>query len=340
MSKSKSNKYARTRGRRRIRLALIGAGVLANNMHYPCLKSFRDVQIVGICDLNLKKAQTTAAKFGIEKTYDDYRRMLDETKPEAVYLIVPPHLAFEPAADILEREKHLFIEKPVVPTVGQLEALARMADKRKLVTAVGYQRRYHPLLVQCWERLRKTGPVQQAVASFYKFAPPQECHPYYRGAMDILRCDAIHAVDALRYYCGLSEVMSVTAQVRTLDAWYATNFIATIRFENDAVGVLMANWRAGRRLFQFEFHTFGASAFVDADGTGEVWRGTQDEPVLRSNQFEAAGNEAAYIRQGFYAVNRAFIDAIRSDCQLHNNLRDAVKSLKLCDRIYESACAI
>ena len=39
----------------KIRLALIGAGGMANSVHYPSLAEFPDVEMTGICDLMEKK---------------------------------------------------------------------------------------------------------------------------------------------------------------------------------------------------------------------------------------------------------------------------------------------
>ena len=60
----------------KVRVALIGAGAMANAVHYPSLASFDDVELVGLCDLDPQKLAQTAAKFNISDTFSDYRRML------------------------------------------------------------------------------------------------------------------------------------------------------------------------------------------------------------------------------------------------------------------------
>ena len=61
-----------------VRVALDGAGVMANRYHYPSLAEFPDVELVGISDLVEAKARQTATRFGIPDSavYVDYRRML------------------------------------------------------------------------------------------------------------------------------------------------------------------------------------------------------------------------------------------------------------------------
>ena len=175
------------------------------------------------------------------------------------------------------------------------------------------------------------------VSCFYTNVPASDVAPYYRGAIDTLHCDAIHAVDSLRYYCGLSEVKSVASEVRNLGAWYANSFNAIVHFENDSVGVLLINWRTGRRFLKFEFHSCGASAFADADGEANVWLDGQSEAALSMTCSEAAGSSEDGIVQGFYAENRAFIDAVKQGRQLHNSLGDAAKTMQLADMVYDYA---
>ena len=321
----------------KVRVAYVGAGNLANRVHYPSLAGFEDVEIVAACDLIEKRVTETARKFHIPKTYTWYRQMLDETDPDAVYAVVQPHLLHDIAADVLQRGKHLFVEKPPGVTRVLVECLAKIAADQGVVTAVGFQRRYHPMVSHCWQEVKAKGPVHQAMASFYKNQAPGAAYPYYRGAIDILRCDAIHAVDSIRYHCGLAEVRSVASEVRNLDAWYATSFNAIVHFENDAVGVVLANWRTGARFFRFEFDAGAAAAFADADGRGEVWIDNAKEPTFSTTCNEFAGSDELRTTQGFQQEDRAFIDAVKQGRQVHNSLQDAVKTMRLADRIYGNA---
>jgi len=321
----------------KVRVALIGAGGMANRVHYPSLASFDDVELVGLCDLAPDKLKATAEKFEIAQTFDCYKAMIEETKPDAVYALMPPHVLFDVAMDIMDADRGLFIEKPPAITTHQTMCLAKKAEDKGLITSVGWQRRYHPLVHHCFEEVKKVGEPHQVVSHFLKPSNVGPNYPYYRGAIDIMHCDAIHAVDSLRYYCGLSDVKAVASDVRNLDSWYPLTFNALVHFENGCVGILHVNWRTGKRAFNFEFHAAGASAYIDADGLGEVTISAEKEPVVSTTFSEFAGSEEAFMNQGFLEENRAFIDAIKSGKQLHNNLQDAVKSMDLVDKIYANS---
>lgn len=320
----------------KVTVALIGAGGMANGVHYPSVTACKDVQIVGLCDLDKGKLAATAKRLGIDKTFTDYRTMLEKTKPQAVYALMPPHHIFDVAMDVMERGHHLFIEKPPAVTTDQAVALGRMATAKKLVTAVGWQRRYHPLVNTIWKKVTRAGKLHQVIACFYKNMEPKKVHPYYRGAIDILRCDAIHAVDSLRYFAGLPGVAAVSSNVRQLDAWYPISFTAVVQFDNGVEGVLLTNWRTGRRLFKFEFHGANGLGMVDIDGEGCFYTNNENEPKWRSDHIAEAKSDQVNMHQGFYHETRAFIDAVKKAKPPHNSLQDAWKSLELADLIYEA----
>lgn len=80
---------------KKVRVAMIGAGGMANSVHYPSLASFDDVEIAAICDLDTERLNDTADKYQVEKRYTDYRNMVKEIAPDAVYAIGQPHIMYD-----------------------------------------------------------------------------------------------------------------------------------------------------------------------------------------------------------------------------------------------------
>ena len=78
-----------------VRVELIGAGRMANAVHYPSLASFPDVTIAAICDLDPVRLNQTADKYGVQGRFSEYRRMIEEVAPDAVYAIGMPHHMFD-----------------------------------------------------------------------------------------------------------------------------------------------------------------------------------------------------------------------------------------------------
>jgi len=312
----------------KVRVALVGAGNMANSVHYPSLAKMDDVEMVGLCDLMPEKLAETAEKFKIEKTFSDYKKMLEETSPDAVYVLMPPYHLWDLALHVMSEKRHLFIEKPPGVTTYQTKALARAAEKNGIVSMAGFQRRFIPIIRKLKEEVEKQAAINACVATFYK---KHDGGPYYGGAIDILYCDCIHAVDAIRWMAG-GEVKSVASDVRCLHSEFETSYYALITFENDVTGVLLGNWKTGGRVFSVEMHSYGASAFVDPDEGGVL---TVDGEKQQFNTEEVAGSDEQCVSHGFYQENRHFIDCVKSGQQPINNLDDAIKTMELVDMIVQ-----
>ncbi|MDH7570886.1 MAG: Gfo/Idh/MocA family oxidoreductase [Armatimonadota bacterium] len=316
---------------RKIRVGLIGAGGMANRVHYPSLAEFPDVEMAALCDLDPAKLQATAARFGIPRTYTDYRKMLSEVDPEAVWILMPPHHLFDLVIHCLNEKRHVFIEKPPGVTREQTRNMALTAERNGVLTMVGFNRRFIPLVREVRRRVDAHGPMLQCVATFYKCSIG--AGPYYGGAIDVLTCDAVHAVDMLRYMGG--EPASVASSVRALHAQYDNSFNALIRFENGCCGVLLTNWVVGKRVHTFEMHAKGISAFVDGDDKAILYTNNQDTGEVLDTR-TVAGSDQNYKYYGFYGENRHFIDCIQEKRLPETHFGDAVKTMELVERIYRS----
>ena len=81
----KTGKSKKSKQLKKVRIAMVGAGNMANNVHYPSLASFGDVEIAAVCDIDTKRLNDTADKYDVEKRYTDYREMVEEISPHGVY---------------------------------------------------------------------------------------------------------------------------------------------------------------------------------------------------------------------------------------------------------------
>jgi len=316
-----------------VRVAFIGAGPRAVGFHYPSIRDIPGAEICAIAELDAARLRRAAEQFGVEATYSNYRQMIEKERPDVVYGIMPPHHLFDVAAAVMSEGCNLVIEKPPGITAEQTRQMALLARKKGVIAAVTFQRRYCPVLRAAKKLCEERGPVHSAVATFYKNA--LGAGPYYGGAVDILTCDAIHAVDALRYLCG-GEVRSVASDVRRLLADHFTAHYAIVRFDSGATGVLLTNWVAGRRFFTFEVHAPGISAFGDPEEGGRVFADNNKEPLRTLDPFELADSKEPHRAYGEYDMNLHFIRCIRRGVQPETSLDDAVKTMELVGRIYQS----
>ena len=317
-------------GADKLRVAVVGCGSMANRAHYPSLASFEDVTIAAACDLDAAKLAETADKYGIEGRYSDYRKMVEEVAPEAIYVIGPPHLLFDVWCWCLREGLNLFVEKPLGLTIHQARTLAHLAAEHGCITQVGFQRRSSPMVCRLRDRCLERGPISHAVCRFYKHAP----EPFLQ-ARDHMMDDGVHGIDTVRWLCG-GEVTAIHSSCRR-NGTPDINFIsAMMEFDTGATGFLIQSWTSGRRIFDVEIHApgiaveaeheVGATVFADGDTAGE-----------QCDAAEVAGGSEFHIVGGFQAKHREFIDAIQAGNLPSSHFGDAVKTMEIAETILAQA---
>ncbi len=309
---------------------MIGAGGMANAVHYPSLASFDDVEIAAICDIDAERLNTTADQYGVEQRFTDYRRMIEQVVPDGVYAVGQPHILYDVWTWCLQQGLNLCIEKPMGITIHQARSLAYLADQHGCITQVSFQRRACPMAVLLHDECLKRGPMVHAVCTFYKCA----IQPYL-NARDHMMDDGVHSIDTLRWMCGgeVVGIESTTKRVQTPDI----NFIAaTLHFDNGSTGVMLNSWTSGRRIFKVEMHAPGICAEAEHEGKGWLYADGDTAGVMYDTR-EVAGSDQLFVFGGFQAKNREFIDALKSGQQPQSNFADALKTMETAEIILAQA---
>ncbi len=317
--------------RRPVRVAVIGAGGRAASAHYPCLAQLPNCDLVAACDLDETRLEEVCDRFEISGRYASYQEMIGTERPDAVYAIMPPHHLYDVAATVIDMGCHLFVEKPPAVTTEQVRQLAAAARRRKVLTGVTFQRRFSPVIRQGKARCEQRGPVHTAHASFYK--NQVGASPYYKGAMDMLTCDGIHAVDTLRYLCG-GDVVSVAADNRRLDAGHWNIHLALVRFSSGATGLLLNNFMAGRRTFSVEIHSAGVSFFGDPEEGGQLFADDRTDPIEQLDPAALAGSSEPHRAHGAWDTNAHFLECVRRGVAPETNFEDAIRTMELVEAVY------
>jgi len=99
------------------------------------------VNMVGLCDVDKKRAGETFQKHPQAKPFTDFRRMLDEMDKEidAVVVATPDHTHAVAAVAAMKRGKHVYCEKPLTRTAHEARVMRLTARQHKVVTQMGNQ---------------------------------------------------------------------------------------------------------------------------------------------------------------------------------------------------------
>lgn len=145
------------------------------------------------------------------KILKDYKSAL-KLKPHLTFICNPSSKHLEDSIKFAKINSHLFIEKPLGRSKKLEKNLIHQVRKKKLITMVGYQSRYHPLVkkVKAMIKGKKFGKIIYANLNHLTFLPLHHKYENYKksyaaqkklggGVIDGL----IHEIDLIAYFFGL-----------------------------------------------------------------------------------------------------------------------------------------
>jgi predicted dehydrogenase len=126
----------------KLNVALIGVWG-RGTAHYNVL---RNENVVALCDINDRRTKEALEIFPKAKTYWDWRRLLDQKDVEAVVICTADHHHAFIANWALNRNMHVYCEKPLGITVEEVRTVRAnyLGRKVKVATQHGTQRHAYP----------------------------------------------------------------------------------------------------------------------------------------------------------------------------------------------------
>lgn len=119
----------------RLNLGIIGvAGRGADN-----LAGVQDQNIVALCDIDDNNLAGAVKQFPQARTYNDFRKLLEQKDLDAVVISTPDHTHAPATAMALHHGLHVYCEKPLAHTVQEARVVAELARKQRRVTQMGTQ---------------------------------------------------------------------------------------------------------------------------------------------------------------------------------------------------------
>lgn len=127
----------------RIRIGVVGCGLIGQMMHLPHLKELHELyDLVALCDVSPGTLKYVGDYYGVSKRHTDHRDLLKEPVDAVVVLSADSHGAV--IVDALKAGKHVFTEKPMCYTLREADEIIAAQKKAGTVCMVTYMKRYDP----------------------------------------------------------------------------------------------------------------------------------------------------------------------------------------------------
>ncbi len=187
---------------REIRWAVLGTGVIANEMAAALQKNGRSIRAVG--NRTQKKAVAFAEKYGIPKVYEDFHEMFTDPDIDVIYITTPHNTHIEFMKQAISNGKHVLVEKSITLNSSELEEAIALAKEHGVVIGEAMTIYHMPV----YKKLRaildsgKLGKVNLITMNFGSFKDYDMTNRFFNrdlagGAMlDI----GVYALSFIRYF--------------------------------------------------------------------------------------------------------------------------------------------
>lgn len=232
-----------------VRIGVIGVGYLGQH-HERIYSELENVELTAVVDIDKKKADAFAAKYGC-KAYYDYKHILNEV--DAVSIVTPTTTHYSIALDCIKAGKDILIEKPITMNVKEAEKLINEAEKRDCIIQVGHLERYNPAVLAASEMIKK--PL---------FIESERLSPFLgRGTdVDVTLDLMIHDIDII-----LSLISSPVKDIRAVGAKVLTDKIdvakAWLAFENGCIALATVSRLSPEKLRRLK--VFQKDSYISID---------------------------------------------------------------------------
>ena len=113
-----------------VKTAIIGCGAISDAYLSTLTNKFKILDVVGCCDRNSKKAQSTAQKYGIKVL--SMEEILADDSIEIVVNLTTPAAHYPVIKQLLEAGKHVYTEKVLSVELEHAAELVKIADQKNL----------------------------------------------------------------------------------------------------------------------------------------------------------------------------------------------------------------
>lgn len=293
---------------RKIRLGMVGGGpdafIGAVHRKAAALDGHFDL-VCGAFSRSYEKSKETgeALHLNSDRIYESYDQMFEEElkRPEnermdAVSIVTPNHVHFDPAKKALQNGFHVIIDKPITFTLEEAKELEELTESSGCVLALTHTYTGYPMIKEAKQRIEagQIGDLRKIYVEYPQgwLATPLESDgnkqaswrtdPEKSGAGGAIGDIGTHAANLAEYVSGL-EITHLCADVRTavegrkLD----DDSSALLKFGDDVSGVLMATQIATGEENDLKIRLYGSKG-------GFEWTHTDPNTLLYKPHEEPA----------------------------------------------------
>lgn len=275
---------------KKIRWGLLSTARINDALIEPIRRASRS-ELAAVASRSQAQAEAYAREKGIPKAYYSYEAMLADPEIDAVYNSLPNTLHAEWTIKAAQAGKHVLCEKPLVPTLAELDQVEAAARANKVTVFEAFMYLHHPqtLKVKAMIRSGQLGDLQLVNSWFGYYLPPKDSanirlQPNLAGGS--LWDVGVYPNSLAITMVGAGAPLEVWASQLKGETGVDVSMVAQLKFSSGATAQISSGFRSA---FREGVHIIGSEGWV---WFGEPWkphlsgRGTDILFVAKSGQEE------------------------------------------------------
>ncbi len=229
-----------------MKIGIIGCGGIAPS-HLEVYKKLKDVDVVGLCDLDLERAKNLATEFKVGKTYTDYWDLVEKEKLDMVDICTPVSTHARIVCDTAKAVPAILVEKPMALTVSDCDTMIKAVKKHGSKLCIGHNQIFSPNVQKAKSIVnsdafnlfcfRTTQKESFETLKAHKLAAPWNVSPHHGGILWEVCCHLAYL--QLYFLPDITEVYALGSKVK-----YPVydDFAVLLRTTEERFGIIELSW--------------------------------------------------------------------------------------------------
>lgn len=263
------------------KIGIVGIGAISGIYLKNITQTFKNIEIIGVCDLIRERAEKAVAEYNIPKLYNDMHELFADPEVDIVLNLTRPYEHYEVTKAALMAGKPVYSEKPLGASLEEGEKLVALAKEKGLWIA-GAPDTYMGAGIQTCRRLIDSGAIGSIVgasafmvlhgheswhpdpAFYYQYGggPMMDMGPYYVTAL-------VNLIGGVRSVCGK---VRTTFPTRTITSQPHAGEVVKVEVPTTIYGVMeFDNGAVGSILTSFDIHSAHLPIIEIYGSEGTIW---------------------------------------------------------------------
>lgn len=118
---------------RKIKIGMVGVGAISGIYLQNLTQTFKEVELVAVCDLIRERAEKAQKEYHIPKIYDTMYDLFADPEIDIVLNLTRPYEHYGVSSEALKAGKHVYSEKPLGASLEEGRKLVELAKERHLM---------------------------------------------------------------------------------------------------------------------------------------------------------------------------------------------------------------